>query len=225
MGWEIRGTGMETSPLSERLAQLDRETLHEAIWRGDAMDARGDFDLNPQARNKTPLDRALRRAAVLCAIAPRQDGFSVILTRRSEKLKRHPGQIAFPGGKVDDADRSPLDAALREAEEEIGLLREQVEVLGPIERYETSTGFWVTPFVGLAAPNFHPIADPNEVAEVFEVPLAHLIDPANHIRQTVTFKGAERSYWEIPYERWRIWGATAGMLKALSDRVLAVVEE
>ena len=215
---------METTSLSARLAQLDPLQLQEAVWLKSDATAAGDFDLNPDARRMLPENRALRLAAVLCPIAPRPKGMSVILTRRSENLKRHAGQIAFPGGKIDDEDPSPLAAALREAEEEIGLLRDQVEVLGPIEPYETGTGFWVRPFVALVAPGFRPLPNPDEVAEVFEVPLAHLVDPAHRIRRSYKFKGSERAFWSIPYEGREIWGATAGMLKALSDRIVTVLD-
>lgn len=211
-----------TQNLARRLEQLNRTDLHRAIWSAGA-NAASDFDLNPSARGLLPETRSLRRASVLCPVVERPSGLSVVLTRRADHLKRHAGQIAFPGGKVDEGDASPLAAALREAEEEIGLLSDQVEVLGPIEPYETSTGFWVQPFVGLIAASYRPMPDPDEVAEVFEAPLAHLVNPARRERRVRLYSGVERAYWAIPYEGRDIWGATAGMLKSLSDRILAVV--
>lgn len=209
--------------LSARLGRLDRQDLHRAVWTADAAVTPSDFDLNPAARGRSPSDRPLRRAAVLCPIVERDGDLWVILTRRADHLKRHAGQVAFPGGKIDDHDPSPLAAALREAQEEIGLLADQVEVLGPIEPYETGTGFWVTPFVGLVAPGFRPMPDPNEVAETFEAPLAYLVDPARRRRRSRVYNGGERFFWAIDYRGRDIWGATAGMLKALSDRIVAVV--
>ncbi|MEM9724090.1 MAG: CoA pyrophosphatase [Pseudomonadota bacterium] len=200
---------------------IDRALLEAAIW-GAAPTINGDFDLNPVDRSTLPLDRLRRPAAVLCALAPRPHGYNVILTRRADHLKAHAGQVAFPGGKIDPADPSPMAAALREAEEEIGLPREQVEMLGPFDRYETVSSFLVTPFIGIAHPAFQPIADDGEVAEVFETPLDFLMDPANCQRRSATWKGEERHFYVYEWRGKNIWGATAGMLKALSDRVEAV---
>ena len=161
----------------------------------------------------------LRRASVLCPVVERPGGLSVILTRRSDHLKAHPGQIAFPGGKVDPTDPSPLAAALREAEEEIGLVRRHVDVAGALEPYATGTGFLVTPFVGFVDPRFRPVPEAGEVAEVFELPMDHMMDPANHRRESVTRSGRTRSFWVIPCGPRRVWGATAGMLRVLAERL------
>lgn len=163
--------------------------------------------------------KPLRRAAILCPIIERHAGLSVILTRRADNLRAHPGQISFPGGKIDASDRSPLDAALREAEEEIGLLSRNVEVSGVLEPYPTGTGFLVTPFVGFVDPRFRPVADPGEVAEVFEAPLDFLMDRRNHERESYTRNGETRHFYVIMVGQYRIWGATAGMLRMLADRV------
>ncbi len=147
-----------------------------------------------------------------------------MLTRRTGHLARHAGQIAFPGGRVDAGDESHLAAALREAEEEIGLRPDQVRIMGTLDQYLTSTGFRVTPFVGAIDPAWHAVPDPNEVEEVFEVPLDFLMDPANRHRHAHDRQGARRYYYAMPWGRHYIWGATAGMLKGLSDRLAAVAE-
>ena len=196
---------------------LTRQDVEAAVWRVGPGGGRSDFDLNPSACEERPPRRRL--AAVLCPLVARADGFTVILTRRADHLSRHAGQIAFPGGKVDAGDSSPMVAALREAEEEIGLTRAEVDVVGAIDPYVTSTGFEVRPFIGLVPPSFRPLADENEVAEVFEVPFDFLMDQRNHRRESRVFRGVERKYWAIPFEERYIWGATAGMLKNLSDRV------
>jgi 8-oxo-dGTP pyrophosphatase MutT (NUDIX family) len=161
----------------------------------------------------------VRPAAVLCAVACRPEGLAVILTRRPTTMRVHAGQIAFPGGKCDPSDRSPLAAALREAREEIGLPAEQIEVLGPFERYVTRTGFAVTPFVGLVDPGFRPLPQPGEVEDVFEAPLDFLMDPANHQRLSREVAGRLRPYWAMPWRDRFIWGVTAGILRRLSERV------
>ena len=209
-------TDLTTAPLDA--AAIDRRVIEEAVWSAPTSPA-SDFDLNPQGRSLVPPNRRLRPAAVLCALAPREGAFQVILTLRSSQLKTHAGQVAFPGGKIDPTDPSPMAAALREAEEEIGLTSDQVEILGPIDRYETGTGFTITPFIGICSPAFRPIAEEGEVAEVFETPLDFLMDARNRERRSVEFQGAMRHYYAYDWQDKLIWGATAGMLKALNDRI------
>jgi 8-oxo-dGTP pyrophosphatase MutT (NUDIX family) len=134
-------------------------------------------------------------------------------------LRDHAGQISFPGGRVEAADASPIETALRETEEEIGLSREHVEILGFLPEYRTGTGFCVTPVVALVAPPFTLCPDPFEVAEVFEAPLAFLLDPANHQQHEMHYRGALRRYYAMPYGDYFIWGATAGMIRSLSERL------
>ncbi|HPG23300.1 MAG TPA: CoA pyrophosphatase, partial [Amaricoccus sp.] len=134
-------------------------------------------------------------------------------------LRHHPGQIAFPGGKQDPGDGSALGAALREAREEIGLGPEQVEILGHFDRHETVTHFTITPFVGLLDAGFVPVADRREVDEIFEVPLAFVLDPGNFQIHGRRWQGAWRRYYALPYGPHYIWGATARMLRTLSDRM------
>ncbi|MBX2856545.1 MAG: CoA pyrophosphatase [Rhodobacteraceae bacterium] len=196
---------------------MTRQDVEAAVWRSTPKGGRSDFDLNPTAQSNRPQRRRL--AAVLCPLVARDEGYTVILTRRADHLSSHAGQIAFPGGKVDSDDTSPMVAALREAEEEIGLTRAEVDIVGAIDPYVTGTGFEVRPFIGLVSSAFRPLADENEVAEVFEVPFDFLMDPRNHRRESRMFNGYERRYWAIPFEERYIWGATAGMLKNLADRV------
>lgn len=157
----------------------------------------------------------LRPAAVLVPIVLREPEPTVLLTRRTDHLHHHPGQVSFPGGRVEDQDTSPIDTALRETEEEISLRRAHVELLGCLPQYQTGTGFDITPVVGLVTPPFELQLDPFEVAEVFEVPLAFLLDTSNHQRHSAIIRGAKREYHAMPYGEYFIWGATAGMLVSL----------
>jgi 8-oxo-dGTP pyrophosphatase MutT (NUDIX family) len=158
---------------------------------------------------------ALRPAAVLVPVVLRPAELSVLLTRRTDHLHHHPGQISFPGGRVEAHDVSPVMTALRETEEEIGLDPERVELLGELPDYCTGTGFRVTPVVGLVHPPFELKLDAFEVAEAFEVPLSFLLDPANHQRHRMEYQGRMREYYAMPYGNYFIWGATAGMLVSL----------
>jgi 8-oxo-dGTP pyrophosphatase MutT (NUDIX family) len=158
-------------------------------------------------------------AAVLVPLVNREDGLTVLFTERSPDLPDHPGQISFPGGRVEPGDADTGIAALREAEEEVGLKRERVTLLGRLEPYETVTGYRVTPVVGWVEPPFEIRADPVEVADVFEVPLAFLLEPANHQRHFRMVGNTRRDYYAIPYGDRYIWGATAAML-LIFDRTL-----
>jgi 8-oxo-dGTP pyrophosphatase MutT (NUDIX family) len=192
------------------------ETLLRRAVLAPSLAGRSDDDLN---RERTLPPGPRRPAAVLCAVVPREDGLRVIPTQRPETMRHHPGQIAFPGGKVDAADGTPLAAALREAREEVGLTADLVDVIGPIDRYVTRTGYTITPFVGLVDPRFRPMPCEREVAAVFEAPLDYLMHLGHHQRHKRLFNGAERQFWAMPWEGWFIWGATAGMLRALAERV------
>jgi len=154
-------------------------------------------------------------AAVLVPIVEHPHGLSVLLTERAAHLKHHPGQISFPGGRIEPSDAGPLDAALRETEEEIGLGRSHIELLGALPDYLTGTGFRVTPVVGLVHPPFRLRLDAFEVAEAFEVPLSHFLDPANHQRHSMMHEGRLRHFHAMPYGDYYIWGATAGMIMSL----------
>jgi 8-oxo-dGTP pyrophosphatase MutT (NUDIX family) len=177
---------------------------------------RSDFDLNPGLRMDNP--HALRPAAVLIGLVPRAEGLNVILTRRSDNLRSHTGQIAFPGGRCDPGE-TPWGTALREANEEVGLDPRFVEVVGLIQGYATVTGFHVTPVVGFVDPDCELIANPDEVADVFETPFDFLMDPANHQRQHRDTPTGRRFFYAMPWNDRFIWGATAGMLRALYERL------
>ena len=180
---------------------------------------RGDFDLNPALRALAPEDRPLRRAAVLIPLVDRPEAMTVLLTRRTDHLANHAGQVAFPGGRVEPHDRGPVDAALRETEEEVGLARGFIDVVGALDGYETGTGFHISPIVGLVRTGFTLTPDPHEVADVFEVPLSFILDRRNHERRSGVWQGLERHYWAIPFGDRFIWGATAGMLVNLVERL------
>ncbi len=163
-------------------------------------------------------DAAPTPAAVLVAITDRPEP-GVILTRRTDSMRRHAGQVAFPGGRIDPGDDGPIAAALREAHEEIGLQPHAVDLVGIVDRYRTVTGFEVVPVLGVIAPDPVFTLEPGEVAAVFEVPLAFVLDPANQIEATVEWQGRNRHYYEIAWDGHRIWGATAAMLVNLSRRL------
>ena len=184
-------------------------------WSPDALAGRLDFDLNPEIRRVT---RPLRPAAVLVPIVPRDDGVKVLMTRRSDSLASHTGQVAFPGGRLDPGE-GPVEAALREAWEEIALDPGRVRPLGLSDTYETGTGFLVTPVVAMVDPPFEVTPNLDEVADVFEVPWDFLMDTANHRQESLHWKGAERFFWAMPYGERYIWGATAGMIRALHARL------
>lgn len=198
--------------LESRLDPID-------AWTDAAVAAQSDFDLNPDVRSDPALQgRARRRAAVLAPIVAAEEGPRLILTRRSDTLASHTGQIAFPGGRLDPGE-GPVEAALREAREEIGLDSAFVEPVGLSSLYETVTGYLVTPVVAMVRPGFSLKPNPDEVAEVFEVPFAFLMDSANHRRDDYELNGTRRYFYAMPWGERYIWGATAGMLRALWMRL------
>ncbi len=204
---------MSLSTLRQRLTE---HLEPAATWTADRAPVHSDFDLNPGADRP---ERILRPAAVLIPVIAGPGGASVLMTRRSDSLASHTGQIAFPGGRLDPGE-TVVDAALREAFEEVALDPALVEVLGVGDAYETGTGFLVTPVVGwlVATPVTVPSLD--EVAEVFEVPWDFLMDPANHRRDSYDREGQPRRwYWAITHEQRYIWGVTAGIVRALRTRL------
>lgn len=176
-----------------------------------------DFDLNPAIAR--PPDRILKAAGVLVAIEVGSGAPQLILTTRSARLKHHPGQIAFPGGRQDPGDADAVAAALREAEEEIALPKGHVEILGTLPPHETVTSYIVTPVVGLVGRPFAARPEAGEVAEIFRVPLAHVIDPASFRVEGRRWRGQIRHYYTVPWGPYYIWGATARILRTLADRL------
>ena len=207
---------MSLATLRERL--IERLDAADA-WLPDRIAARSDFDLNPGADRP---ERTLRPAAVLIPVIAGSDGATVLMTRRADSLASHTGQIAFPGGRLDPGETA-IQAALREAMEEVALDPALVEVLGVGDAYETGTGFLVTPVIGWlrAPPETTPALD--EVAEVFEVPWDFLMDLANHRQESYDREGQPRRwYWAMPYGERYIWGVTAGIIRALHARLYAL---
>lgn len=197
------GTAEQTASLRRALCPAGRAT--------------SDFDLNPEI--SLPEGRKLRPAGVLIAFREGASGLDLVLTKRSSRLKHHPGQIAFPGGKQEETDADVTAAALREAHEEIALHPGSVEVVGRLPTHETVTGFLVTPVVGLVTGPFAPAPEPGEVEEIFFAPYAHVTDAARFQVQARRWRGTMRRYYCVPWGPYYIWGATARMLRVLAERV------
>lgn len=198
---------------SKPLEQISQ--IRAALAKAGA--ASSDYDLNPDV---IPVEHGIKSpAAVLIALIEREGALHVILTKRAQHLRHHPGQIAFPGGKVESSDASVEVASLREAQEEIGLAPESVEVFGALPEHVTVTGFAVKPILGVVRGPFEPLLDKGEVEEIIFAPLAHLLDPAKYTVQERLFLGAVRKYYTIPYGPHYIWGATARMTLGLAERI------
>lgn len=211
---------MSLGSLKERLGE---RLLAPDDWRADGGPTRSDFDLNPGASRW--VEGPLKPAAVLIPIVETEEGARVLLTRRADSLARHTGQIAFPGGRLDPGETA-VQAALREAWEEVALKPEAVEVLGLSDAYETGTGYLVTPVVGWLAGMPALTPSPDEVAEVFEVPWDVLMDPAMLRRDHLeTPAGDRRWFWSVTFEDRYIWGVTAGIIRALRHRLYGDEDE
>ena len=185
----------------------------------DLRPSTGDHDLNPFMQDWIDPSERLKPAAVLVPLVEHNSGLTVLLTKRTDHLHHHAGQVSFPGGRVEADDLDVVDTALRETEEEIGINRSYIETVGYLDDYETGTGFHITPVVGFERLGFDLNVDDFEVAEVFEVPLDFLFDPKNHQRHSRELNGRSRQYYAMPYGEFYIWGATAGMLMNLYRRV------
>lgn len=187
------------------------DPLEAAAFRRELQD---DRELNP---GMTPPSTELRPAAVLVPLVDHAHGMTVLLTQRTAHLSAHAGQISFPGGRIEEDDANAVAAALRETEEEVGLPRDRVAVIGRLDTYLTGTGFEITPVVGIVAPPFPLAIDPFEVAEAFEVPLSYILDRRNHQRVERQSGAHRRVFFVLPYEGRNIWGATAGILVNLAE--------
>ncbi len=204
-----------TAPAGELRAWIEHHL--DPLEEGRSSDVTSDFDLGSNAFPNEPVE--LTPAAVLVGLIEREHGYSVLLTRRADTLRRHTGQIALPGGRCDPGE-TIWQTALREAHEEVGLAPDYVSLAGLSSPYRTGTGFLVTPVVGFIQPGFSLLANPAEVADIFETPFGFLMDPAyheQHERQAPT--GETRRFYAMTHEDRFIWGATAGMLRALYDRL------
>ena len=195
----------EAAVAAERLTPqwLRRRFAEPPDWQPEVADESRALGLQPT------------RASVLVLLVQRAAGLTILFTERTAHLSSHAGQISFPGGRHELSDTSPIETALRETEEEVGLERRHIDVLGTLPDYHTITGYCVTPVVGLVTPPFELRADPAEVAEIFEVPLAFLMDGMNHQCLSAVRPEGRRRFYAMPYERCYIWGATAGMLRNL----------
>ncbi len=205
----------------ERFSMLAQARLRRAPPEPGEIMPRSRSDFDDQATMMAmPDELTLTQAAVLVPIVKRPEGASVLLTMRAASLRSHSAQIAFPGGKIDADDATAVDAALREAEEEIGLDRSLVTPLGFLDAYLTGSGYRIVPVVAAVEPDYTLALNPGEVAEAFEAPLGFLMNPDNHARHGREWRGVWRSYYAMPYGERYIWGATAGILRNLHDRLL-----
>ncbi len=199
---------MAFTDLDDFLARA-RQRLDPVIGEG-ALPVGGDLDMVEAAQLAS-----IRAAAVLIGVIPRAQGATVLLTQRPDTMASHPGQVAFPGGKVDPSDADHVAAALREAEEEVGVVPGEVELIGRSAPYVTGTAFRITPVIGVLPPDFVARPDPNEVADVFEAPLEYLFKQINHRQGSGVWNGKRRSFTEMPWNGFRIWGVTAGIIRVL----------
>lgn len=207
-----------TSNSSFSIDWVEACILNHARWSNTEFD--GDFLVNRDAKDSI-VENARKEAAVLIGLIERGGQTNVILTKRTEQLKSHSGQIAFPGGKIDETDTSPTDAALREAWEEIGLDCNEVRVVRQMPVYHSGSGFKIYPVLAIVSPSADFCINPDEVEYMFDVPLSFLMDPKNHHLASRHFQGRERFYYEMPYDGHHIWGVTAGMIRVLHDRVFS----
>ncbi|MGU3398342.1 CoA pyrophosphatase [Brucellaceae bacterium D45D] len=187
-------------------------------WQPDDYSVTGDHVLNPEF-TQAMVNAKMRDAAVLVPVVDHGSEATLLLTRRADNLRKHSGQIAFPGGAIDPQDGTAEKAALREANEEIGLAGDQAEIIGHMPRYLTGSGFSITPVLAVVKTPLDLRLNPDEVADIFEVPLSFLMNPANHRRESRLFNGKQRFYYAMPYHERFIWGITAGIIRGLYERL------
>jgi len=200
----------------------DLPSLRRALYPLDAPPQGAAWNLD-ELGDLLPPERPRMLAAVLVGLVSREEGVSVLLTRRTDTLNHHAGQVSFPGGRVEAVDRGPLRAALRETWEEVAIPGDLIQPLGYLDPYDTITGFRVLPLVARLAPTYHAVPDPREVADAFEVPIGPLLEGRDIERAAVEFQGRTRHYWEYRQGPHRIWGATAAMLVNLGRRLGAQI--
>lgn len=209
----------------DSLRRLARQRLAQrapaASTSSPEIATKGDHELNPEMTSWLEPGVVYRDAAVLVPLVDRPSGLHALFIQRTDGPDVHAGQVAFPGGKIERHDPGPIEAALREAEEETGVSQDFVEVLGFLDFYRTGTRFRIAPVVAIVSEGFTLVPDPVEVAEIFEVPLAFLMDPANHKTDSRVWQGKERFFYAMPYGERYIWGATAGILRNMFERLYA----
>lgn len=179
------------------------------------------YDPTHTSRVQRYLDpnRPLKQAAVLIPLVLRQNTFHVVFTRRAQHLKHHPGQVSFPGGRFEASDKDLIDTALRETWEETGIICQRADIIGQLPKLPTISGYIVTPYLSVISPHYRPALDPNEVDELFEAPLDYILNPGNMRTQNVIIAGKTHSIYSVPFSKYSIWGATAQMLKVLSEQL------
>lgn len=195
-----------------RIEQVATQIARAQAWRGTPLGEAGDLSVMERREYHEALGRTVRPAGVLILLIEREDQLNVVLTQRTAHLYDHAGQISFPGGRQDEGDADIIATALREANEEIGTDSGQIQIVGTLPKYVTVTAYEITPVVAKSQPQKY-VCDPFEVADAFEVPLAHLLDEKNWRRDTFMREGKPREYWAVPFHERYIWGATAAMLR------------
>ena len=206
-----------------RIEQVEAQIARAQSWRGTPLGEAGDMSVLERRQYHDALGRKIRPAGVLILLIERADALSVVLTQRTAHLYDHAGQISFPGGRQDEGDADIIATALRESAEEIGTDSSHIRVIGTLPQYVTVTAYEITPVVAKSKPQKY-VCDPFEVADAFEVPLAHLLDDKSWRRDNFMREGQRRDYWAVPFNERYIWGATAGMLRTFREVLLHDLE-
>ena len=206
-----------------RIEQLEAQIARAQLWCGTPLGEAGDMSVIERREYHAALGRTVRPAGVLILLVEHGDQLNVVLTQRTAHLYDHAGQISFPGGRQDEGDADIIATALREAAEEIGTDSSQIQIVGTLPQYVTVTAYEITPVVAKSKPQKY-VCDPFEVADAFEVPLAHLLDDKNWRRDSFMREGQRREYWAVPFNERYIWGATAGMLRTFREVLLHELE-
>ncbi len=206
-----------------KISQVAAQIAAVRSWRGTPLGEAGDMSLHERRQYHEALGRLVRPAGVLILLVERENHLNVVLTQRTAHLYDHAGQISFPGGRQDEGDADIIATALRESAEEIGTDSSQIQIVGTLPQYVTVTAYEITPVVATSSPQTY-VCDPFEVADAFEVPLAHLLDDKNWRRDSFMRDGQRREYWAVPFNERYIWGATAGMLRTFREVLLHPME-